>query len=182
MYYRKSTDSEDRQIQSIEDQKTELSKLIRRKDINIVGSLEESMSAKKPGRVEYNKMINLIKSGKANGIICWTLNRLARNPVDGGEIQWLLQNGIIESIITPSREYLPTDNIIMMAVELGMANQFVIDLSKDVKRGMASKVNKGWRPTKAPLGYINDYSGLKGEKKIFIDKVRSDTVRRMWDL
>jgi site-specific DNA recombinase len=182
MYYRKSTDSEDRQIQSIEDQKTELSKLIRRKDINIVGSFEESMSAKKPGRVEYNKMINLIKSGKANGIICWTLNRLARNPVDGGEIQWLLQNGIIESIITPSREYLPTDNIIMMAVELGMANQFVIDLSKDVKRGMASKVNKGWRPTKAPLGYINDYSGLKGEKKIFIDKDRSDTVRRMWDL
>jgi site-specific DNA recombinase len=182
VYCRKSTDTEDRQIHSIEDQENTLSDLTKKMGLDVVEFFGESMSAKKPGRPEFIKMINLIKSGKANGIICWSLNRLARNPVDAGDVQWLLQKNIIESIVTPSREYLPTDNIIMMAVELGMANQFVLDLSKDVKRGMSSKVDKGWRPCKAPIGYVNDYTGLKGEKKIFIDKDRFDTIRKMWDL
>ena len=69
-----------------------------------------------------------------------------------------------------------------MSVELGMANQFILDLSKDVKRGMDSKVKKGWRPGIAPLGYLNDKAGEKGEKKILVVKLRFPIIRKMWDL
>jgi DNA invertase Pin-like site-specific DNA recombinase len=169
MYCRKSTDSEDRQVQSIADQKRELQTVIERFNLNVVKVFEESMSAKSPGRPVFNEMMQMVNSGEAEGILCWKLNRLSRNPIDGGQIQWQLQNGIIQSIITPSREYLPTDNVLMMSVELGMATQYSIDLSKDVKRGMDSKVTKGWRPGRAPLGYLNDKYGEKGETKIFID-------------
>lgn len=182
MYCRKSTDSEDRQIQSIEDQKRELDILINREKLNIVKFFGESQSAKKPGRLLYSQMMNMIKMGDADAIICWKLNRLARNPIDGGEIQWMIQNNIIKSIITPNREYLPQDNVIMMAVEFGMANQFILDLSKDVKRGMQTKVNKGWRPMRAPIGYINDKYGEKGNKKIFKDEDRFDICRKCWEL
>jgi site-specific DNA recombinase len=127
-------------------------------------------------------MLETIKNGKADGIICWKLNRLSRCPYEIGEIQGLLQEGIIKTIITPSREYLPTDNVLMMAVEFGMANQFILDLSKDVKRGMKTKAEKGWRPHMAPIGYINDKYGLKGDKKIFKDPNKYDLVRKMWDL
>ena len=181
MYCRKSTDAEDRQVQSITDQKRESDKLAREKGIKIVKFFGESKSAKQPGRPMFNEMIQMIQNGEAEGILCWKLNRLARNPIDGGQIQWLLQQGTIQSIITPSREYLPTDNVLMMTVELGMANQFILDLSKDVKRGMKAKAEKGWRPHTAPLGYLNDKSGEKGNKKIFKDPERFPLVRKMWD-
>jgi site-specific DNA recombinase len=181
VYCRKSTDSEDRQVQSIQDQREHLEKLKHERGLKVIKLFEESMSAKKAGRPIFNEMLQMIEKGEAEGIICWKLNRLARNPIDGGRIQWLLQEGIIKSISTPGREYLPEDNTLMMAVEFGMANQFVLDLSKDVKRGMAQKVKKGWRPLRAPLGYTNDKLGEKGNKKIFSDPQKFDLVRKCWD-
>lgn len=181
MYCRKSTDSEDRQVQSIDDQKKELERLVKERGLNVVHVFTESKSAKKPGRPEYNQMMQMIKNGQADGVLCWKLNRLARNPIDGGEIQWLLQQNVIQSITTHSREYLPTDNVLMMAVELGMANQFLLDLSKDVKRGMKAKAEKGWRPHKAPIGYLNEKGGDKGMKRILTDPERFPIIRKMWD-
>ena len=182
LYVRKSTDTEDRQIQSIEDQKRELDKEIKKYHLNVIETIEESRSAKKPGRSGFDKMMQMIKLGQADGILCWKLNRLSRNPIDGGQIQWFLQNSIVKSIITTSREYLPSDNVMMMAFELGMANQFVLDLSRDVTRGMKSKVEKGWRPGIAPIGYLNDRHGEKGNKIIFMDEEKFSIVRKMWDL
>ena len=182
IYCRKSTDSEDRQVQSIDDQKNELKKIIQGKGLNVVKIFGESQSAKKPGRPMFNEMLAMLSEGKADGIICWKINRLARNPKDGGDIQWLLQENVIKSIITPGREYLPIDNVMMMAFELGVATQFSIDLSRDVKRGMKSKAEKGWRPHTAPIGYLNDKKGEQGNKKIFKDTERFDIIRRMWDL
>ncbi len=182
MYLRKSTDTEDRQIQSIEDQKRELERFAKQFNLLINRTYQENKSAKAPGRPEFEKMLAEIRSGKADGILCWKINRLSRNPVDGGEIQWLLQQGVIKSIQTPSREYRTEDNVMMMSVELGMANQFVLDLSKDVKRGMLSKAEKGWRPGIAPVGYKNDKYEEKGKKKILVDEEKFPMVRKLWDL
>jgi hypothetical protein len=63
-----------------------------------------------------------------------------------------------------------------MNVEFGMANQYILDLSKNVKRGLKTKVEKGWLPSLAPLGYLNDKS------KIIKDPERFELVRKMWDL
>jgi DNA invertase Pin-like site-specific DNA recombinase len=182
MYLRKSTDSDDRQIQSIEDQRKELDHLATYLNLDVVGIYKENMSAKKPGRPEFNEMLSEIKKGKAQGILCWKINRLLRNPVDGGEIQWLLQSGVLQSIQTSGREYKSEDNVLVMSVEQGMANQFILDLSKDVKRGLYSKASKGWRPGLASIGYLNDKTAIKGEKKLLVDEERFPLVRKMWDL
>lgn len=182
MYLRKSTDSEDHQIQSIEDQKRELNKLVSQHSLNVVYIFQESRSAKKPGRLEFNKMLDYIRQGRASGILCWKANRLSRNPEDGGKIQMMLQDEVIKSILTPHREYLPEDNSLILAVELGIATQFSRDLAKDVKRGLISKAEKGWRPGLAPVGYLNDKFQEKGNKKILVDKEKFPLVRKMWEL
>ena len=147
LYARKSSESEERQVQSIDDQVNRLKKLAGEIKIPIKSILTEAKSAKKPNnRPLFEEMVDRIKNGEAEGILCWQMNRLSRNPVDSGTISWLLQQGVIKSIRTIDREYLPDDNVLLMSVESGMANQFLLELSKNVKRGLQGKLEQGWRP------------------------------------
>ncbi len=178
IYARKSSEPDDRQVLSIESQIDELKSIAKKENLKILNIFTESKSAKEPGRPVFNELINRIYNGEAKGILCWKLDRLARNPVDGGQISWLLQQGVIESIKTFGREYKPSDNVLIMSVELGMANQFIRDLRDNTKRGLKTKVDKGWMPQLAPIGYINNVI----DKTIEKDPERFEIVKRMWKL
>ena len=147
LYARKSTESDDRQAASIDDQITEMQRLAQHLNLDVVDIVRESCSAKKPGRPAFNKMIERIHCGEGNAILCWKLNRLARNPIDGGQISWMLQQGLIKQVQTYSSEFKPTDNVIIMQVEFGQANQYIKDLSVDTRRGMRNKARRGWYPS-----------------------------------
>ncbi len=182
IYCRKSSEDEDRQVLSIESQIRELTSLAKKLNLPISEILTESKSAKAPGRKGFNEMVKRIHKGEANAILCWKLDRLARNPIDGGQISWMLQQGIVKKIHTPERSYQPEDNVLLMNVEFGMANQFVRDLSRNTKRGLKAKVEKGWLPGVAPLGYLNNRYRDKGKKDIISDPDRFSLIRKMWDL
>jgi len=156
IYARKSSEDEDRQILSIEAQLSELNAIALQESLAITGTLTESKSAKEPGRTVWNDMIRRIEAGEANAILSWKLDRLARNFDDGGKIIGLLQRGVIQEIRTFERTYLPSDNVLMIAVELGMANQYVRDLSVNIRRGIREKVRRGLCFGKTPLGYVTD--------------------------
>ncbi len=179
LYARKSSESEDRQVQSIDDQVNRIKQLASDLNLDIKKIYTEAKSAKKPNnRPLFEEIIQRIENGEADGILCWQINRLSRNPIDSGKISWLLQQGTLKSIQTIDRQYLPDDNVLLFNVESGMANQYILDLRKNVKRGTESKLQKGWKPNLAPLGYLND----KAEKTIIKDPERFNLIRKMWDL
>jgi DNA invertase Pin-like site-specific DNA recombinase len=163
---------------SLDAQEKELIMLAKRNGLTVLKILRESKSAKAPGRPVFAEMIKLLSSGKAAGIICWKLDRLARNPIDGGSISWLLQNSQIKNIKTPERDYFPSDNVLLMSVEFGMSNQYIRDLSENVKRGNREKLRRGEWPNHAPFGYLND----KVTKLIVINQKKSHWVVRMFEL
>ena len=182
-YRRKSSDGEDRQVQSIERQAEENRQTIARYNLNVVDAFSESRSAKKPNnRPAFTEMIKRIEKGEASGIVCWHINRLSRNPLESGIIQQLLIEGKIQSIQTKDKEYLPTDNIIVISVESGMSSQTSIDLVKAVKSGIDKKIMKGQAPILAPLGYLNTKHEARGENYIIKDPERFDLVKRAWKL
>ena len=156
LYCRKSSESEDRQEKSIDSQERELLALAEKQNLTIVKILKESQSAKKVGRPIFNNLLQMLSSGKADGVLCWKLDRLSRNPIDTGYVQSLLQDGIIKNIKTFERDYFPQDNILMMVFEMGMANQYIRDLSTNVKRGNREKLARGEWTCRPPLGYLND--------------------------
>lgn len=167
---------------SVESQVDELKKIAAQERLDIIGILTEAKSAKAPGRPIFNAMLERLHGGEAQGVLCWKLDRLARNPIDGGQINWMLQQNIIKHIQTYGRSYYPTDNVLMMSVEFGMANQFILDLSTNTKRGLRAKLEKGWLPGLAPLGYINNKYRDKGEKDIVKNEGSFPIVRKLWDM
>jgi len=179
IYCRKSSESEERQVLSIESQIKEMSELAKRLDLHVSEILTESRSAKEPGRPVFNQMMKKILRGEVKGIISWKLDRIARNPVDGGSISWALDQGQIEEIITPSHHLRNNSNDkFMMQMEFGMAKKYVDDLSDNVRRGLRMKLEKGWLPGKAPIGYLNE----PRERTITVDPERFPIVRKMWEL
>ena len=179
LYARKSSEDKGRQVQSIPDQIKEMKEVASTKKLRILEVIEEAKSAKEPYvRPKFDKMLERIKKGEANGILCWELDRLSRNQVDAGNLGHLLLKGIIASIQTHEKEYLPEDNVILFNLMMSMATQYSIDLKIKVKRGTASKLDKGWAPYRPKPGYFND----KNTRTIEIDRERFDLVRKMWDL
>ena len=179
IYCRKSSESEERQVLSIESQIKELKELIKRLKLSVSEILTESQSAKYPGRPIFNEMMKKVYKGQIKGVICWKLDRLARNPIDGSSLIWALDQGKISQIVTPYNTFSNNSNDkFLMQLEFGMAKKYVDDLSDNVKRGNRAKLEKGWLPGLPPLGYLNEPK----ERTIVKDPERFPLIRKMWDL
>lgn len=179
IYARKSTESEDRQVQSLDDQLRILRDIADRDKFKVVEVITESKSAKEPGkRPGFQKLLQLIESGQIEGILTWHINRLTRNLVDGGFLAHALSSGKLQMIRTPERTFRSEDNVLLLAIENGVATSYIHDLSKAVRRGMDSKAAKGWKPGQAPIGYINDWES----REIKLDPIRGPMVRRAFEM
>lgn len=178
LYCRKSSEDSNRQILSLDSQEKEMLALAERLGLKVIETFRESKSAKQPdNRPFFTELVKKIKAGKLDGIICWKIDRLSRNPIDSATIQWLLQQNNLKVIQTMDRLYLPDDNALLFNVESGMANQYILDLSKNVRRGIKAKLELGGWANRAPIGYLND-----GKGGIIIDRKRSKYIVRAFDL
>lgn len=177
LYARKSSESEDRQALSIESQIRELTDYARGQNIAITAVLSESRSAKTPGRPVFGELMRRLAAGEATGILCWKLDRLARNPIDGGQVIWAIDQGTIQNIAVPGKSFGNRgDDKFWMQLEFGMAKKYVDDLSDNTKRGIRAKLEQGWLPGKPPLGYMNDLI----HHTIVPDQERFPIVQRIW--
>ena len=180
LYCRKSTESEDRQVLSIDSQKSEALRAFgNMPGIEIMRTFEESFSAKAPGRPIFNDMLKRIEKGEAAGIIAWHPDRLARNSLDGGRLIHLLDQGKLKDLKFSSATFENTpQGKLMLSMLFGFSKYYVDSLSENVKRGNRAKVERGWRPSNVPLGYRND----KETKTTVADGVHFAIVQRIFGL
>jgi len=178
-YARRSSDEKSKkQVQSIEDQLADTRRFAHDAGLNVLDEMTESKSAKEPGRPVFNAMLERIRKGEADAILCWKHDRLARNPIDAAALRWMMRQGYLKEIRTPYQVYGPDDNAVIAAVDSAMAEQYIIDLKKGVERGMRSKCEKGGFPFMAPQGYSND----RATRTVEVDLERFPVLRRAWEL
>ena len=178
-YCRKSLEDEGRQILSIISQQTEIKEFAKRENLDIVAWFTEAKTAKKPGREKFEEMMKRIESGKADGIIAWNPDRLARNSVDGGRIIYDLDTGKIKDLKFPTFWFDNTpQGKFMLSIAFCQSKYYVDNLSENVRRGQRQKLRNGVYPFKAPFGYVNNPK----TRGIDIDPVTSKIVQEMFSM
>jgi DNA invertase Pin-like site-specific DNA recombinase len=147
MYLRKSTDDEAKQVRSLEDQEKECRELAKR--LNIVVRPDdifiESASAKKSGnRPIFDKMLLGFKTGKYQGLLSWSPDRLSRNMKEAGEIIEMIDTEEIQDL---QFKTYPFDNSpngkMLLGILFATSKQYSDKLAVDVSRGITGTINDG---------------------------------------
>lgn len=177
LYARKSSESDERQAMSIDSQLAEMRALAENEGLNVVCEKQESHSAKDSGkRPVYNEMLAGIAADEYNAILTWAPDRLSRNAGDLGAVVDLMDQGKLLHIRTYSQTFTNSPNekflLMILCSQAKLEND---NKSINVKRGIRTKCEMGWRPGVAPLGYMNRAFG--GVNDIILDPDRADLIR-----
>ncbi len=178
LYVRKSTESEDRQVLSIEAQMRKAHEIF--PTLRVFKKYDERRSAFEPGRRPvFQSLLDDIDRGRADGVIAWHPDRLSRNEEDAAKMTYRVRKGVIKDLVFCSYHFDNSpEGIMMLQLALSQSQYFSAKLSKDVLRGLEQKVEMGWRPGIPPIGYLNDVV----THTVVVDRDRFPIVRRMWDV
>jgi len=182
LYARKSTESEERQVLSIDSQIKEMMQIAERENLHIVEIKRESHSAKTAGeRPIFNELVNGILTGKFNGILTWAPDRISRNAGDLGAIVDLMDQKLLLDIRTYGQKFANSPNEKFLLMILGSQAKLENDnRGVNVRRGLRTRCEMGLRPGVAPTGYINE---KRTDKKCHavIDPMRAPIIKQMFE-
>jgi site-specific DNA recombinase len=181
LYARKSTESEERQVLSIDSQVKEMIQLAEKENLDIVEIKRESHSAKATGeRPVFNELLGDIRQGKFNGILTWAPDRLSRNAGDLGSVVDLMDQRLLLEIRTFGQKFGNNPNEKFLLMILGSQAKLENDnRGINVKRGLRSRVEMGLWPGVAPLGYLNQ-KNIDKKCQVVVDAERAPIVKQIF--
>ncbi len=182
LYARKSTESEERQVLSIDSQIKEMLELAERENLEIVEIRRESHSAKESGqRPVYKEILEDIRRGRFNGILTWAPDRLSRNAGDLGSVVDLMDQQLLLEIRTYGQHFKNSPNekflLMILCSQAKLEND---NKSVNVKRGLRTRVEMGLWPAPAPTGYLKEKRMDRGCETL-VDPDRAPTVKKMFE-
>ena len=175
-YIRVSTEEQALHGYSIESQRKVLQDYAAGHNLQVIRTFEESHSAFKPGRPEFQAMLNFLKKqGGTTGVLCYKLDRLARNLQDYATLEDM--EGIT---IISATESLPdgATGRFIGSIHAAVSRYYSDQLGERVKLALRTKASKGLWPGAPPTGYLGDPS--KGP--IQPDPVMAPLIKRVFEV
>ncbi|MFZ2522233.1 MAG: recombinase family protein [Minisyncoccia bacterium] len=182
LYARKSTESEERQVLSIDSQIKEMLQLAERENLEVITMKRESHSAKETDqRPVFNEMMDEIKQGKYNGILTWAPDRISRNAGDLGKVVDLMDAKKLEDIRTYGQRFMnsPNDKFMLMIL-CSQAKLENDNRGINVKRGLRTRAEMGLWAGTAPLGYLNQ-NRMDKKCQVILDPLRAPVIKKMFE-
>ena len=182
LYARKSTESEEQQVLSIDSQIKEMLEIAERDHLEVADIKKESHSAKEAGqRPVFNEIVEEIKNRKFNAILTWAPDRISRNAGDLGRIVDLMDAGILQEIRTYGQKFTNSPNEKFLLMILGSQAKLENDNKVvNVKRGLRARCEMGLWPCTAPTGYFNSNDKDKS-CHVEIDPHRAPIIKKMFE-
>ena len=178
IYSRVSSKDQEKEGFSIPAQIELLRNYAQRHNMIILKEYEDVETAKCAGRTHFNEMVKFLKNSKeCHTILVEKTDRLYRNLVDFVtidnlplDIHFVKENCIVSPNSHSSEKF-------MHLIKVGMARQYIQNLSEEVKKGLTQKAKEGYVTGKQPYGY------RKLDKRIcVIDETTSGYVKRAFEL
>ena len=135
-------------------------------------------TVKKAGRRQFAEMTKLLKHRPNLPVLVEKTDRLLRNLSDYGTLEQLdIEIHLVKEGEILSKESKSHQKFIH-GIKVLMAKNFLDNLSEEVRKGHAEKIEQGGYPAKAPLGYRNNTA----TKEVEIDHVKAPYIVRMFEL
>ncbi|MCC6199001.1 recombinase family protein [Candidatus Nomurabacteria bacterium] len=182
LYARKGSESEERQVLSIDSQIKEMLQLAEREGLEIVTMKRESHSAKETGqRPVFNEIVEEVRNGKYNGILTWAPDRISRNAGDLGRIVDLMDEKKLSEIRTYGQTFnnSPNEKFLLMIL-CSQAKLENDNKSINVKRGLKTRVEMGLWPGPVPTGYFKE-KRVDRRCECIIDPERAPIIKQMFE-
>lgn len=182
LYARKSTESDERQVQSIDSQVKEMLQIAERENLEIVDIRRESKSAKDSGnRPIFKELLKDITEEKFNAILTWAPDRLSRNAGDLGSLVDLMDDKKLMSIRTFGQTFSNSPNekflLMILCSQAKLEND---NRGINVKRGLRARCERGLWPTCPPTGYFKE-KRIDHKGQCLIDPDRGHVIRQMFE-
>jgi site-specific DNA recombinase len=183
LYARVSSKDQEREGYSIPAQLELLRAYALRNGMLVLKEYTEVETAKCPGREHFNEMVAFLKKRKKPAcLLVEKTDRLQRNLRDYITVDELVtqHNVAIHKVKegTILHQNVHSSERFMDLIRVGMAKQYIENLSEEVKKGHRQKVLQGGWITLAPYGYRND----KNTREIIVDADTSPMVIRAFQL
>lgn len=179
LYARRSTTDEGSQVRSIPDQIKYCTHLAEIGGLNIVATIKENGSAKKPDKKTRPKFYEILEeienNGKYDAILCYAPDRLSRNMLDGGRIINLLDEGKVKDLQFPTHHFTndPSGKL-TLGIMFSISKHFSDDLSQKVRRGVSGNWEDGKSGGQPKWGYDREPDGRYRPNEWF------DTIQEAW--
>ena len=176
-YARVSSKEQEREGYSIPIQLKRVREYAEHHGFTIVAEYVDVETAKEPGRHEFSKMVEAARHDTTVGaIICEKVDRLCRNLRDYLTIDELPAKTLFWQQDFPDN----AAGKLSFGMMVLLAKHYIDNLSDEVKKGMAEKVQEGGFPHQAPLGYRNV---REGDRQVIVpDPIKGPMVRRAYEL
>ena len=181
VYLRLSKEDGDDESSSITNQRRILEEYARSKGWIIVEYyIDDGYSGYTLDRPDFNRLKRDLNDNKVDLILVKDLSRLGRH---NAKVQLFLEN-IVESgkrLIAPGDNY-DTENensLELSGIQTWVNEKYVRDISKKVRRSIASLQKEGKWICRVPYGYIKDD---KDKTKYYVDELSAHYVKKIFDM
>lgn len=177
-YIRVSTQKQGEKGVSLQEQRDAIARYAAHGGMEIAEWFEERETAAKRGRPIFNTMLDLLRKGKADGVLIHKIDRSARNLKDWADLGEMIDQGIEVHFANESLDLHSRGGRLSADIQAVVAADFIRNLREETKKGMYGRVKQGFYPLPAPIGYLN-----KGKAQVKeIDPVKGPLVKMAFDL
>lgn len=177
-YIRVSTVRQGEHGVSLQEQKEAIERYAARKGLRVQDWFEEQQTAAKQGRPVFNRMLRLLRKGKASGVIIHKIDRSARNLKDWAELGELIDSGIAVHFTNESLDLNSTTGRLSADIQAVVAAHYIRNLREETLKGFYGRLKQGIYPMPALLGYLDAGPG----KTKVLDPERAPLMKLAFEL
>ena len=163
---------------SLEEQHDAIVRYAQKHELEIIEWFEEKQTAAKRGRPLFTRMLRLLRSGRALGVIIHKIDRSARNLKDWADLGELIDQGVDVHFANESLDLHTRGGRLSADIQAVVAADFIRNLKEETRKGIRGRLKQGLYPLPAPIGYVDKGRGKPKE----INPVQGVLVRTAFEL